>query len=208
MTTIVSVTPRVTKQRKINRQEEIPAIVYGGKSTPTPVVVERKTFEKIFKVAGESTVLTLEGLPKPVDVLVKDVAFAPLKGGISHVDFYIVDAAKELTTHVPLHFVGEAGASKSGAIINKVLHEVTVTCLASKLPAHLEVDLTLLKEAGDHITVEQIVLPPGVKIDTPAQETVAVSEAPRVKVEEPVAAVPMDEIEVEQKGKAEEVETN
>lgn len=174
---------------KLNLIEVIPGVVYGPKQVPQMVVVERKEFEKIFKTAGESTVLTLEGLSKSMDVLVKDVTFSPIKGGIRHVDFYALEKGKELSTHVPLNFIGEAPAAKQGAVINKVLHEVNVTCQAADLPAHIDVDLTLLTESDGKIKISDIVCPQGVKITEDGEDIVAVAEM--------IEEVAEDKVEVE-----------
>ncbi len=184
----------------------IPGVVYGPKQSPLMVTVDRKEFEKLFKTAGESTVIALTGLPAPVDVLVKEVAFAPTKGGIVHVDFYAIEKGKELVTHVPLHFVGEAPAAKSGAVINKVLHEVTVSCQAADLPAHLEVNLSALVEVEAKLTVGDIVCPKGVRLMHEPDEVIALAEAVTEEVVEEAAPVDMAAIPVEQKGKVEEVE--
>lgn len=188
MTVTLPIKERESKSKeRVNVKESIPGIVYGPKQTPVSVVVDRKEFEKLFKTAGESTVIELSGLKSPVSVLVKDVTFAPIKGGIVHVDFYALEKGKEVVTHVPLHFIGESEATKLGAVINKVVHEVTVSCQAADLPAHIEVDLSLLAEVESKIHVSDIKAPKGVKITDPADEVVAIAEAVK---EEPVAAEP------------------
>ncbi len=177
MTVTLPIEARVTtKQGVIDLKNHIPGIVYGPQQTPVPIVVNRKEFEKIFKVAGESTVIELSGLPKPVSVLVKDVSFAPTKGGIVHVDFYALEKGKEIVTHVPLHFVGEAPVTKLGGVVNKVLHEVTVSCQATDLPAHIDVDLSSLANAEARLTIADIATPSGVRIVGLAEEVVAVIE--------------------------------
>ena len=190
------------KAVKLNLKESIPGIIYGPKQEPIAVIVGRKEFEKTFKTAGEATVISLQGLTKAVDVLVKDVTFAPIKGGIVHVDFYALEVGKEIVTHVPLHFMGEAPAALLGAVINKVLKEVTVSCQAADLPAHIDVDLVLLTELGAKIKVGDLIIPKGVKISEAVDVVVAIAEAVVEEVEE-VPAVDMADIPVEKKGKVE-----
>jgi large subunit ribosomal protein L25 len=183
------------KAVKLNLKESIPGIIYGPKQEPISVVVNRKEFEKTFKTAGEATVISLQGLPSAVDVLVKDVTFAPIKGGIVHVDFYALEKGKEVVTHVPLHFTGEAPVTNLGAVVNKVIQEVTVSCQAADLPSHIDVDLSLLTELEAKIKVGDLVAPKGVKII----ESVDVVE----EVAEEASAVDIADIPVEQKGKVE-----
>lgn len=190
------------KKASVDLKESIPAVVYGPTHTSESAVVDRKEFEKLFKTAGESTVITLTGLKESVDVLVKGVAFAPVKGGIIHVDFYVLEKGKEIVTHIPVHFIGESPASDAGAMVNKVLHEVLVSCLAAHLPSHLDVDLALLKVAGDQIHVSDISVPTGVTIKTDGEEVIAISEE-IIEVVETEPAIGIEDIEVEKKGKAE-----
>lgn len=205
MTVTLPIKERETKTKEgINLKEVIPGIVYGPKQTPVSVVMARKEFEKLFKTAGESTVIELEGLKTPVNVLVKDVTFAPIKGGIVHVDFYAIEKGKEVVTHVPLHFIGEAPAAKLGAVVNKVLHEVTVSCQPADLPAHIEVDLGALIDVESKLHVSDIKAPKGVKITEAGDEVVAIAEAVE---EEPVEVAPVvaaADVPVEGKGKTEE----
>lgn len=173
----------------------IPGVVYGPKFTPTKVQIDKKEFEKTFKLAGESTVVELSGLDKPVEVLIKEVIFSPIKGGIEHVDFYALDMGKEITTHVPLHFINEAPAAKSGAVIDKVMHEITVTCAPNKLPSHIDVDMTLLTNPESMIHVSDLVIPKGVKVDNHETEVVAIAK--EVKEEEVLEeAKPVEEAAV------------
>lgn len=198
--------PIKTRDKKVSVDliNLIPGVVYGPKQPPLPVAVQRKEFEKLFKTAGESTVIELSGAGAPLSVLVKDVTFAPLKGGITHVDFYAIEKGKEIVTHVPLHFIGEAPATKLGAVINKVMHEVTVACQAADLPAHLDVDVSALTAVESRITVSDIACPKGVKITEAADEVVALAEAVKEEVEAAAAPVDIAAIPVEAKGKTDE----
>ena len=182
---------------------KLPAVMYGPKETATPLTIDRATFEKLFKQAGESSVIVLEGLAKPKEVLVHEVAFDPLKGGITHVDFYAIEAGKEITVAIPLEFVGEAPAVKLGGTLTKVLYEVEVTCMPAKLPQHLTVDVSALVDFETQIHVKDLEIPNGVKIENEPEDVVAlVQEVKEEVIEEPVA-VDMSAIEVEKKGKDE-----
>ena len=201
MTVTLAIQPRTKKDKKTVTL--IPAVVYGAKFESTAVTVNKKDFEKTFKEAGESTIIELEGLESPIEVLVKDVDFSPLKGGISHVDFYVVEKGQDITANVPLHFEGEAPIEKAGAVLNKVLHEVTVTCKSKDLPSHLDVNLETLVTIEDRITVADIKCPPKVKIEQDPQDTVVLSEEIVEQSEETVSEVDIADIEVEKKGKDE-----
>lgn len=204
MTVILPIQPR-TKDTLISKSnEQIAAVVYGPKMAATPVIVNRKEFEKTFKITGESTIIELQGLDTPVDVLVKEVTFAPIKGGIMHIDFYALEKGKEIATNVPLTFINEAPAVKAGAVVSKVLQEVAIVCKPDDLPSHIDVDLSLLVQAEDKIHVSDIVVPKGVKITTDANDVVALAEAIKEEVEVEAPVVAAADVPVEKKGKAEE----
>ena len=190
MTIKLSVEPRA-KVLSSNSESGsyIVGVVYGPKFAATKVQVDKKEFEKLFKQVGESTVVELNGLESPVNVLIKEVVFSPLKGAVVHVDFYALEMGKEITTHIPLHFKNEAPAVKEGAVIDKVLHEVVVTCTPDLLPAHVDVDLAMLAATGAKIHISDLVFPKGVFCKNDKHETVAVAEAGRVDVAKPDSVV-------------------
>jgi large subunit ribosomal protein L25 len=200
MTIKLSVTPRDGHITAATQQGDIPAVVYGPKQPSTAIAVDKQTFAKLFAEAGESTIISLEGLDEPVEVLVQDVAFDPAKGGIVHVDFYAIERGKELTTSVALEFVGEAPAEKDGIVV-KSLHEVEVTCRPSVLPSHLTVDLTALDSVEAQILVSDLPVAEGVTINTDADTVVATISVHKEEPEADTVAPDMDAIEVEAKGK-------
>jgi len=203
MTVSLKIQERSSESRAVLQQaDEIPAVMYGPKQEAVSLRLPRADFERVLKEVGESAIVELQGLSKPVEVLVQAVDFHPVKGGIQHVDFYAIERGKDITTNVSLEFVGEAPIEKSGGMVNKVLHEVSITCRPSKLPKNIEVDLSTLVEAEDHILVSDLPVLEGVTIDHEADEMVAIAQGVREEEpEEDTAEVDMDAIEVEEKGK-------
>ncbi len=191
------------KAKSLRAAGMLPGVVYGPKREPMPVVLTKKEFDKVFKDAGESTIIELSGLGAPVSVLVKDVDFAATKGGIMHVDFYAVNMKEKITTMVPLELVGEAPAIKTGGVLNQVLHEIEITCMPADLPAHIDVDITGLANVHDMIHVSDLKLSKGIEVETGAEEIVVIVAEPAEEEETPVGAVDMSAIAVEKKGKTE-----
>lgn len=207
MTTNLEVTKREDATKDIRAEGKVPGVVYGPKQEPISIAIDKVIFEKTLQAAGESTIITLKGLDEDIEVLIQDVAFDTIKGGASHVDLYAIERGKDITTNVALHFIGEAPVEKSGYTINKVLHEVEVTCRPSALPSHIDIDLSVLKDEDSSILVSDIVLPKDVTIET--ESDVMVANVAAMKEEEPeeeVEAVDMSAIEVEAKGKEESEE--
>jgi len=195
------------KLESIRAEGKLPAVVYGPKQEAIDIMLNKSTFEKVLKEAGESTLINLVGLGDQIEVLVHDVAFNPAKGGVLHVDFYAIEKGKEITVHVPLEFIGEAPATKTNGSLTKVLHEVEVTCKPSALPQHIEVDVTGLDSFEKQIHVKDLVVPAGVKIGNNPEDVVALVQEVKEEAEAEPTAVDMDAIEVEEKGKGEEGKT-
>jgi large subunit ribosomal protein L25 len=182
----------------------IPAVVYGPKQEAIPVSVPLLAFEAILRHGGESALIELSGLEKPVQALVHDLDRDPVTHVPRHVDFYAVEKGAKVTVSVPLSFVGESMAVKSGANLVKVLHEIEIEADATKLPSEIEVDITSLNAEGDQIHVSDLKAPSGVAILTSEEEVVALAQAVAEETEEETAGPDMSAIEVEQKGKSED----
>jgi len=208
MTATLEVTKREERGKalkKLRKEGKIPGVMYGPKEDNVSITVDAFTFEKVLREAGESSIIVLEGLDEEKEVLVQAVEFDPIRGGVSHVDFYAIERGKELTVNVPIEFEGEAPALKLGGNLMKALHDVEVTCLPRDLPKHFVVDTTVLEDFESSIHVKDLKVGEGVTINNNPDDMVA-SVVEAVEEEEPEVPeeVDMDSIEVEQKGKDEE----
>jgi large subunit ribosomal protein L25 len=212
MTITLAVTARdqSTKVEVMRKNGEVPAVVYGTKQEPISISLSGKEFEKVRKEAGESTIVELSGLEKPVEVLIQSVDFHPVKQQVTHVDFYAFEAGKEMTTHVALEFTGEAPVEESKAgSVTKVLHEIEVTCLPSNLPSHIDVDISGLVDVEDKIHISDLKAPTGVVFEGDPEDPVAVVSAAKETTDdedEEATEIDMDAIEVEEKGKGEKTD--
>ncbi len=206
MTFTLEATPRTETGKKVahlRTEGKLPAVVYGPKQAPTALTLTKLDFDKVFKEAGESSVITITGLEKPTDVLIHDVAFDARKGGIVHVDFYAIEKGKKISVNVPLHFTGEAPALKLGGTLTKVLHEVEVEADPTKLPKEIIVDISTLVDFESRITIGDLSVPGGVTITDNLEDVVVLVQHVAEEKEE-APAVDMSSIEVEKKGKTEE----
>lgn len=180
----------------------VPGVVYGPHHEATSVAFEGLAFEKIFRQAGESSVIVLAGLGAEVPVLVHEVDLDPITSKPHHVDFYAVTKGEKVEVMIPIEFVGESPAVKAGANLVKVLHEIEVKADPMKLPQHLAVDISVLATVNDQIHVRDIKLPTEVELVTPEEDVVVLAQEV-VTEEEAPAAVDISSIEIEKKGKEE-----
>ncbi len=85
---------------------------------------------------------------------------------MTHADFMRVDATHELTLNVPLHFLNEEsckGVKDEGGVLHVLNNDVQISCLPSKLPEYLEVDVANLG-LGETIHLSDLKLPEGVTL--------------------------------------------
>ena len=189
----------------LRREGKLPAVIYGRKEASTPIAVDRKIFEKLFKKAGENTVITIKGLGTDKDALIHEVSVDPVKDTPIHVDFYAIAEGQTVTVEIPIEFEGESNAVKElGGILVKVMHELEIEVPPKDLPQALHADISKLATLEDKITVADLKLPATAKITADLEEVVAMIT---VAKEEPVEEAAMDITQIEmsvEKGKKEE----
>jgi large subunit ribosomal protein L25 len=107
---------------------------------------------------------------------------------------------------VPLEFIGVSPAVKDlGGSLIKILHEVKIKAEPSNLPHQIEVDISSITELEGQILAKDIVLPKGVELIENEEVVVATVATPRAEKVEEEAPADLSSIEVEKKGKTEEV---
>jgi len=191
------------KLSAIRAEGFVPGVYYGHKEVATPCVFPMIAFKKAWKVAGESTVVTLEMPKGNVSVLIHEVQVDPVKGQPIHVDFYALEKGQEVTVNIPLEFTGVSVAVKDlGGALVKVLHEVEVKGQPENLPHNFVIDISPLVTLDSQILADSIVLPKGITLVTGAGDVVAAIAVAKEEVEAPVMDIAS--IEVEKKGKKEE----
>ena len=153
--------------RRLRATGKVPGIVYGGEAAPQAIEIDHnELLINLKKEAFHASILTIVLDGKKQQVLLRDTQRHAYKPLVLHVDFQRVDATHELHIKVPLHFINEEiapGVKLNGGLVNHVMTEVDVHCLAKDLPEFIEVDLSALK-IGDSIHLSQLKLPNGVKL--------------------------------------------
>lgn len=171
------------KVKSLRKQGFLPAVIYGKGKKSQSIAVKEAEFAKLWKLAGESTLVELLLGDDKENVLIQDVLLDPLKDKPIHADFYIVDMERPIKVDVALEFQGESDAVNSGGVLVKVLHSLKIQALPKNLPHSLVANLSLLKNIGDSISVSQIAVPANVEVLVGIDEKVVIIEAPRTEEE-------------------------
>jgi large subunit ribosomal protein L25 len=196
---------KADKLPRLNRDGFIPAVFYGPKEETTSIAISAIEFKKVWREAGESSVITLKGQDGEHEALIQEVDTHPVSGAPRHADFYVIEKGKKVQVNIPLEFEGTSPAVKDlGGLLVKVLHEVEIEAMPKDLPHDLKVDISTLATLDSQILAQDLKLPAGVTLITNPEEVVA---AISVAVEEPVDAPTATIADIEvvgAKGKEEE----
>ncbi len=203
-----------SKVKTLRKNDEIPAVLYGKGITSLNLTLDIKEFNKVYKEAGESTILDLrlDGKSEDKNVLIHHVDFDPVSDFIIHADLYQVNMKEEVTANVPLVFSGESVVVKTeNGVLIKNIHEVEVSSLPKDLPHEIIVDLSLLEKFGDVISISDLKISENVNVKLGGDEAVVSVIPPRTQKEiealsEEVAPVDVESVKVEAEEKKEDKE--
>jgi large subunit ribosomal protein L25 len=179
------------RTRRLHGQGKLAAVVYGHNTKPTPLVLDRLEFQKVFLKSGRTHLVDLVvDAGRTEKVLVREIQTHPRRLGPIHVDFYQVNLEEKITVEVPVHLVGESAAVKRGdADVLQPIHAVRVECLPSDIPEAFEVDLTPLEEIEAEFRISDLRVPKGVTVLVdPDELVVKIVHKREMKVEEEVPA--------------------
>lgn len=197
-TIVLEAQSRQERGRSVRRAAgaRVPVVLYGKEIDSQSLWVDATAFGHAFVKGGESTIfdLVIDGAKKPVPVLVRDVARAPLSYEIIHADLYQVKMGTEITADVAVKIVGESPAVKLGGTVMHNVDMLGVRCLPKNMPSEIVVDVSELVEFDTHITVKDIDFGVDVVSTTDPSVVVVGIAAPRVMEveEEPVVTTSED----------------
>ncbi|MEK7540897.1 MAG: 50S ribosomal protein L25 [Patescibacteria group bacterium] len=208
---MISLSAKIRKQPDIKSADKISAVVYGPGVKNASIEVDYKDFQKVFKAAGESSLieLSIEGEKDKRPVLIHEIQKDPVSDKFIHVDFFQASLKEEVEATVPLVFFGVALAEKDlGGTLVKNITEVEVKAFPQNLPHEIKVSIDGLKTFQDYILIKDLILPEKVKVLKKAEEIIA-SVAEQQKIEEELKKPIEENVEnvekVEKEKKEEEI---
>ncbi|MCL6549048.1 MAG: 50S ribosomal protein L25 [Alicyclobacillus sp.] len=175
LTGAVRTSSQSSSLRALRRAGRIPAVLYGRGMEPIKLSVPEK--ELAGRGLGKAFAkLTVDG--RDYDVLVQEVQRHPVTGKLLHVDFHAVDQGQPVDIRLPVHVAGIEDVERRGLVVQQQTREVEVRALPKDTPEYLEVDIRHL-DAGDHLSVADLPLPPGVMLRSDPDEVLVTVLAPR-----------------------------
>jgi len=180
--------------RRLRASGKIPASLYG-QGNARSITVAAVDFRDLNREIGGGAAL-VELTDEKGDTalcLVQDVQHHAVKSIIEHIDFQEVERGQAFNTKIPVQLVGEAdciGVKNDGGVLDHKTLEIDIRCRPSKLPEHVEADVSELA-VGDALTIA----------DLPVIEDVDYMGEPKqviVSVQHPTVAAEPTEDEVEE----------
>lgn len=173
--------------RAVRRERKVPGVIYGDGKTPVTISMPEKEVEIEFNKGHMFTSLCdLEvGSDKHL-VLARDVQTHPVSDRVMHIDFLRVTPKTKIRVWIPVkfhNFEESPGGSEKGSL-NIVRHEIEMSCIATDIPDHIDVDLSKV-EIGDTVRISAAVMPQGAKPVIERDFVLAtVAEPRRIEIEE------------------------
>lgn len=169
--------------RRLRQQGMLPAVFYGRGTDSILLSLNSSDLMKLRKQKAENVFIKLiiDDGGKKVEKLsmIKELQVEPLSRSFVHADFYEISMDHELTLDIPLHFVGKPVGVENGGELQHVKREIRVSCLPTKLPEFITVDISGL-DIGDSLRVKDIAAIEGVTVLDLEEASVATVTAIRV----------------------------
>jgi len=170
--------------RRLRRQGIVPANIYGHGDSRA-IQAPARALEHLLVHGGRTGVVSIAVNGATETALMKGIQRDPISGHLLHVEFQAVSMTEEVTSSVPIRFVGESPAvTKMGGIMTHPRTAVHVTARAVDLPEAMEVDVSVITELHGAIHVSDLAESPNYKITDAPEEVLAMVEPPKVEVEE------------------------
>jgi large subunit ribosomal protein L25 len=184
---LVADTGRPVGSRPSNRlrhEGRIPGVVYGNGVGPITVSVERRLLRTALSgPAGLNSVIELNVDGSVHPVVVKDLQRDPVRHGVAHVDFLVVNLNEQIVVEVPVVLNGHAKAIEDeGGLVDQQLQTLTVSSTPRNIPNDVAIDVSEL-QLGDHVRVADITLPAGVTTPLDPETIIVTTILPRVEAE-------------------------
>ena len=188
--------------RVLRRDGKIPAILYGPKTEPIKLAIDRLELEPIFKsgaVAQKLLKLEIDGVDSVRRVMIKEMQKHPVSRTVLHLDLYEVSMDQKIKVMVPVVTTGKSAGVEVGGTLQIIRRELEVFCLPNQIPENITIDITDL-EIGDSFHVEELPLDEDVEIPADVNFTILTILSPTAEEEEEVEG---EEEEGEEEGEGE-----
>lgn len=188
----LQVRPRENKKaRALRREGQIPATIYGPEIEPINLQLGAKDFSQV-PFADYTHLIDLKDGGEGHEVLIKEIQRNYVSRDVQSIQFYKIKRGHKVTTRIAFKFIGVSPAVKLGADFVIGHKEAHVKCLPKNIPYSIEIDISVLKEDGDHITFSDLKLDPELlELLDPVKEIICKAQTKRT--DHTIEATPAEE---------------
>lgn len=147
------------KVKNLRRDGIIPGHVFGKGLETESVQVKLKDLAEVYGEVGETGLINLKiGEERVRPVLIREIQSNPLNGRPLNIDFYQVNLKTKVKVYVPIELIGEEPelVHTGEAVVLNPISEIEIEALPTDLIDKIEVNIEVLKNIDDAITVEQL----------------------------------------------------
>lgn len=149
------------KARKLRRDGQIPAVIYGHGKDPQSVTLKQHDVELVMHHGERLLEIDLEGQIE--NVLLKDVQYDAFGQEILHLDLARVDLNEMVTVTVPIVLRGTPAGAAEGGVLQQIVADVEIECMVRNIPDDIRAAVNELK-VGDVLHMRDLPLPEGAKL--------------------------------------------
>lgn len=185
--------------RKLRQTGLVPAILYGHGETNVNLAISKDVVNRV--VRHGTKMLALTGAVQDT-ALLREVQWDAFGIDILHVDLARVSRDETVDVTLPVELHGEAPGLSEGGQLKFTTHELHIRCPAGSIPEHLVVSLSNLR-LGQSIHANEVSLPEGATMVTPASVVVVQIAQPAAEGEEAATTGAEPELIRREKGEEE-----
>ena len=169
---------------KLRSEGLVPAVIHDHGKPSIHVMGDYGSITKVFASAGKHHPVDLLIGSKKNTAIIKDVHYDPVKHLVQHVVFQAIRQDETVETEVPISFVGEIPAEKTGLLVITHMSHIDAEALPKDLPDKIELNTESLLEIGDKLTVADLTIPKGVTILTEPETLIVSVEETKAQLSE------------------------
>ncbi len=189
--------------KTLRKNGQLPGVLYGAGIESVPIELDGREAARLLSRASGSTLIELDLDDESHSVLVRGVQRDVIRGDYLHVDFLKVAMDVRIRAEVPIEMIGEPpAAEEAGVVLLTGVNTVEVEALPADLPDRITVNLEILENLEDSITVADLFLAQEITVLTEPDELIA---RPIYQAEEIIEEI-VEEEELEELLEGEEVE--
>lgn len=128
--------------KRARKNGRVPGVIYGRDIKNLLFEIGELELNSAIFSQGEHGTLNVNIDGDNVNTLIKEVQRDAVTKKIIHIDLEKIEQNKEITSRVPIQFVGEELATKNGRILQKDKDSINVQCTPENLPKFVNLNVS------------------------------------------------------------------